>query len=60
MSELFYPILDVRCPECVSRGFKPTLLARIQGVDGKLFLWCKNCKKEIKVIVHETKIEFEP
>jgi transcription elongation factor Elf1 len=60
MYERFYPIVEIRCPECGKRGFRPTLLARVQKAEGRLLLWCKNCRKEVKVVVHGTNIEFEP
>lgn len=46
------------CPECAKRG-KRSWLASAEGVrgDGFLYMYCKKCKKEIRMPVAELKRE---
>lgn len=40
----------IMCPECAKRGIR-SWLASSDGLkgDGYLLLWCKRCKKEIRI-----------
>jgi hypothetical protein len=40
---------EIRCSECSNRGDKPTLLGIVENAEGVLRLWCKKCRKEIRV-----------
>lgn len=48
--------MDILCSECEKRGFPATLLGKTEEMEGKILLWCKNCKAEIEVSVHSGKI----
>ena len=45
--------LEIRCSECERRGDKPTLLGIFEGGEGVLRLWCKKCKREIRVEIKD-------
>lgn len=42
------------CPECARRGIRSWLASTdvVKG-EGHLFLWCKKCKKEIVIPIHD-------
>lgn len=47
---------EIRCSECVKRGDKPTLLGIVENSEGTLRLWCKKCRKEIRVEIKDNNI----
>jgi hypothetical protein len=48
--------MDILCSECEKRGFPATLLGKTDGMEGKIRLWCKNCRCEIEVTIHNRKV----
>jgi len=49
----------IYCSECSKRGLPPKKLGVVEDVEragGKLRLWCKQCKKEIRVVIQDGKI----
>lgn len=52
-------IIDIECPYCKERGYKPTLLGKVEkGTIGAVFLWCKNCKREVFVKCDNTGVTY--
>lgn len=49
---------EIVCPVCARKGIR-SLLARACGVSGSghILLWCKKCKKEIRISIED--IEFK-
>lgn len=47
---------EIRCSECLNRGDKPALLGVAENSEGTLRLWCKKCKKEIRVEIRNGNI----
>ena len=47
---------EIRCSECINRGDKPTLLGVVEDAEGVLRLWCKKCRKEIRVEIKNGEI----
>ncbi len=47
------PKVEVYCPECIKCGRKPQMLGKMEdwGDKGFLVLWCKKCRKEIRIPV---------
>ena len=50
---------QIRCSECAKRGDKPTLLGVVENAEGVLRLWCKKCRKEIRVEIKDGKIHTQ-
>lgn len=50
---------EIRCSECEKRGRAPTLLGKLkrEDQDGEFLLWCRNCKKEITVVIHNGQVK---
>ena len=49
----------IYCSECLRYGNTPKKLGIVEGVehaDSQLRLWCKQCKKEIRVVIRDGKI----
>jgi len=45
-------INNVYCPVCESKG-RIKKIARVdEHSKGKIYLWCKNCKQEVEVILN--------
>ena len=47
------------CSECTKRGLTPKKLGVVEDVEragGQLRLWCKQCKKEIRVFIRDGRI----
>lgn len=43
---------EIRCSECKKKGYPPVLLGVVaDNTEGVLYLWCRRCKKEIRVEV---------
>lgn len=47
---------EIRCSECINRGDKPTLLGVVENAEGVLRLWCKKCRREIRVVIKNGEI----
>lgn len=50
------------CSECSKRGLTPKKLGVVEDIeraDGQLRLWCKQCKAEIRVTIHDGRIKTE-
>lgn len=48
--------MDILCSECEKRGYPATLLGKTDKMEGTIRLWCRNCKAEIEVTVHNGKV----
>lgn len=46
----------ILCSECRKRGYPPNTLGVVEKAEGVLRLWCKSCKKEIRVTIHDGRI----
>lgn len=46
----------ILCSECVKNGHSPKLLGIVENADGVLRLWCKRCRKEIRVEIRNGEI----
>ena len=48
-------IIKILCPECAKSGSRSQLLGKAENVTGSgyLLLWCKKCRKEIKISLAE-------
>lgn len=44
---------NIYCPRCAERGRKPKILGKYEEVrgEGDLYLYCKVCKREIRIKV---------
>lgn len=43
---------EILCPKCREAGRRPKILGKyedVTGVKGDLFLFCKVCKKEVRI-----------
>lgn len=46
---------NIYCPRCVEEGRKPKILGKyedLMGV-GEIYLWCKNCRQEIRISIKD-------
>lgn len=39
----------IYCPECLKKGKKKRLAVVKDDTRGTIYLWCKECRKEIKI-----------
>lgn len=52
----------IYCSECKKRGITPKKLGVVENVErsvGRLRLWCKQCRREILVTIHDGEINTE-
>lgn len=49
----------VYCPSCIEKGVKPKVLAKYEDVVGRgdLYLFCKKCKKEVRVRIDDISLD---
>lgn len=47
----------ILCSECLRNGYPPTFLGVVEKAEGTLRLWCKRCKAEIRVEIHDGHIK---
>lgn len=52
---------EILCPVCARKGIR-SLLARACGVSGSghILLWCKKCKKEIRISIEDIRKSDNP
>lgn len=52
---------EILCPVCARKGIR-SLLARACGVSGSghILLWCKKCKKEIRISIEDIRKADNP
>ncbi len=48
----------IYCPHCKEQGRKPALLGKYEDVAGRgdVYLWCKKCKKEIRIKIEDISV----
>lgn len=46
----------ILCSECKRNGYPATLLGIVEEAEGTLRLWCRRCRKEIRVEIRNGKI----
>lgn len=50
---------NIYCPRCIREGRRPKILAKYEDVAGKgdLYLYCKQCKREVLVRVESISVD---
>lgn len=46
---------EIYCPLCLKRGKKKIIGKVSEDTEGVLYLWCKEDKKEVKVVINKNK-----
>lgn len=50
---------EILCPRCIERGQKPKVLGKYEDLTGRgnVYLWCKSCRKEIRIDVRDISLD---
>ena len=50
---------NIYCPRCSALGKRPKILGKYEDVVGRvdIYLWCKSCRKEVRVEIKNISLD---